>query len=110
MPPILFSYPYTVDGSEIRLRFVPVYAFIPLFTGFLYIPGGDRRISEPSTIINVWYIYKTKHTWIRHGLFGTSSPKSKWMGSKFLGLMGWSTENPRAYDQELRINPYDQGL
>ena len=30
--------------------YVVVYPFIPLFTGFYTtIPGGDRRISEPST-------------------------------------------------------------
>ena len=38
----------TVDGSEIlqQLRLV-VY---PIIYGVLYIPGGDRRISEPSAV------------------------------------------------------------
>ena len=35
--------PYVVDGSLDP-------ALIPLFTRVLYIPGGDRRISEPSTV------------------------------------------------------------
>ena len=95
-----------------QLKLVPVYVFIPLFTGFLYIPGGDHRISEPSSIINVWYIFITKHTWIRHGLLGTSSPESKWMGSKFLGLMGWSTENPRGLWSGIKAIKafFDQGF
>ena len=38
----------TVDGSEIlhQLRLV-VY---PIINKVFYIPGGDRRISEPSTV------------------------------------------------------------
>ena len=44
------------------------------------------------------------------GLLGTSSPKSKWIGSKLLD--SWLVHLiPRAYDQELRIlRPYDQGF
>ena len=37
---------------EIRQENQLIWQFFPLFTGFvyLYIPGGDRRISEPSTV------------------------------------------------------------
>lgn len=44
------------------------------------------------------------------GLLGTSSPKSKWIGSKLLD--SWLVHLiPAAYDQELRIlRPYDQGF
>ena len=43
----------TVDGSEIlhQLRLV----VFPIIYKILYIPGGDRRISEPSTVVHeVW--------------------------------------------------------
>ena len=43
---------HTVDGAEIlhQLRLV-VY---PIIYRVLYIPGGDRRISEPSTVVLVF--------------------------------------------------------
>ena len=46
---ILLYLPHTdtVDGSEIRLTSL---VNIPWLTWFLYIPGGDRRISEASTV------------------------------------------------------------
>ena len=37
-----------VDGSEITSG---GWQFSPFFTRFLYIPGGDRRISEPSIVL-----------------------------------------------------------
>ena len=42
----------TVDGSEIRRSPVDkeFISLSPLFTRFLYMLGGDRRISEPSTV------------------------------------------------------------
>ncbi len=43
----------TVDGSEIRrLHQLRLLVNIPLFADFVfYIPGGDCRISEPSTVL-----------------------------------------------------------
>ena len=38
--------------------------FIPLFSGFFCIPGGDRRISEPSTVVLcMMRMYKTHQKW-----------------------------------------------
>ena len=51
--------PYVVDGSLDP-------ALIPVFTKVLYIPGGDRRISEPSTVgkIPLWTPSPLVHPWI----------------------------------------------
>ena len=41
----------TVDGSEIRQAPVEVGSLSHYLQGFSTIPGGDRRISEPSTVV-----------------------------------------------------------
>ena len=43
-------HPHTVDGSEIRRSPVEVGSFSHYLQGFSTIPGGDRGISEPSTL------------------------------------------------------------
>ena len=41
---------HTVDGSEIRRSPVEVGSLSHYLRRFLYIPGGDRQISGPSTV------------------------------------------------------------
>ena len=52
-----------VDGSEILHQLSLV--VYPIIHGVLYIPGGDRRSSEPSTILQIWqtYVYATPWKW-----------------------------------------------
>ena len=61
------------DGSEIRQTHQLTLVGYPIIYKVLYIPGGDRRISEPSTVvwINIKHVLKPldKHlrsNWITH--------------------------------------------
>ena len=61
------------DGSEIRQTHQLSLVVYPIIYKVLYIPGGDRRISEPSTVvwINIKHVLKPldqhlRSDWITH--------------------------------------------
>ena len=52
----------TVDGSEI-LRLLRLVVFPIIYKGLvLYVPGGDRQISEPSTVARSTMLFTDKKT------------------------------------------------
>ena len=72
---------HTVDGrnpaNHLRGK------FIPLFTVFFYIPGGERRISEPSTVVHgfLWQLLGMESVELEVIAAETGSGKSLALGA-----------------------------
>ena len=56
------SYDTSLMAEEILRSPVEVGSFFPFIYEVLYIPGGDRRISEPSTVVRAFTV-KSKETY-----------------------------------------------
>ena len=70
------NYWHAVDGSEIRRSPVEVGSFSHYLQGFSTIPGGDRRISEPSIVTKHFRYLKWRNPHV-YKLYGYGLCKGK---------------------------------